>query len=233
MFPRYPIFNHSVPLRDTIGSSFHHCQGESAPVAVRGFSLRSGTYLEAGFPGGRTARGDGRLRMQIRMLEDKPHMPHTAPGPAGRLCRSCGGAWAAAAGGWRRGRDGSRPVSRVLSWTAIHLGRASPRASSDLPGSRVRAARRAAGRPMLPYSVLLRVGFTVPSLLPATRCALTAPFHPCRHCNRSAWAVCFLWHFPWARAPQALPGTLPCGARTFLRGAGAAAAVRPTPEAQA
>ncbi len=31
-------------------------------------------------------------------------------------------------------------------------------------------------------------------------------------------AVCFLWHFPSARAAQALPGTLPCGARTFLRG---------------
>ena len=30
-------------------------------------------------------------------------------------------------------------------------------------------------------------------------------------------AVYFLWHFPWARAPQVLPGTLPCGARTFLR----------------
>jgi hypothetical protein len=29
-------------------------------------------------------------------------------------------------------------------------------------------------------------------------------------------AVYFLWHFPWARAPQALPGTLPDGARTFL-----------------
>lgn len=29
-------------------------------------------------------------------------------------------------------------------------------------------------------------------------------------------AVSFLWHFPWTRAPQALPGTLPCGARTFL-----------------
>src|ERR1700728_5075797 len=26
----------------------------------------------------------------------------------------------------------------------------------------------------------------------------------------------FLLHFPWARAPQALPGTVPCGARTFL-----------------
>ena len=29
-------------------------------------------------------------------------------------------------------------------------------------------------------------------------------------------AVYFLWHFPWTHAPQALPGTLPCGARTFL-----------------
>ena len=33
---------------------------------------------------------------------------------------------------------------------------------------------------------------------------------------RPTSAVCFLLHFPWARAPQALPGTLPCGARTFL-----------------
>src|SRR5690554_2134606 len=31
---------------------------------------------------------------------------------------------------------GSRPISRVQSWTVIHLGRASPRVSSDLPGSR-------------------------------------------------------------------------------------------------
>src|SRR5512132_3362790 len=31
-----------------------------------------------------------------------------------------------------------------------------------------------------PYLVLLPVGFTVPSPSPATRCALTAPFHPCR-----------------------------------------------------
>src|SRR5690606_36143441 len=29
-------------------------------------------------------------------------------------------------------------------------------------------------------------------------------------------AVCFLLHFPSARAAQALPGTVPCGARTFL-----------------
>jgi hypothetical protein len=31
-----------------------------------------------------------------------------------------------------------------------------------------------------PYSVLLPVGFAVPPALPPTRCALTAPFHPCR-----------------------------------------------------
>ena len=34
--------------------------------------------------------------------------------------------------------------------------------------------------PMFPYLVLLRVGFTLPQLLPAARCALTAPFHPYR-----------------------------------------------------
>ena len=102
----------------------------------------------------------------------------------------------------------NRPVSRVLSRTAIPLRRLSPDACSDLPGSRADHAIA------LPYLVLLRVGFAVPRLLPAARCALTAPFHPCRFSR--TWAVYFLWHFPWARAPQALPGTLSCGARTFL-----------------
>ena len=117
----------------------------------------------------------------------------------------------------KKERGGSRPVSRVLSRTAIHLRRMSPCACSDLPGS------RAGDTLALPYLVLLRVGFTLPLLLPAPRCALTlshlpeqatAPFHPCR--SGWTWAVYFLWHFPWACAPQALPGTLPCGARTFL-----------------
>src|SRR5262249_41127028 len=67
----------------------------------------------------------------------------------------------------------------VLSGTVIHLGRVSPHGSSDLPGND-------AGRTWLsceglfPYLVLLRAGFTVPPLLPVTRCALTAPFHPYR-----------------------------------------------------
>src|SRR5262245_11593185 len=34
----------------------------------------------------------------------------------------------------------------------------------------------------------------------------------------SGAAVCFLWHFPRGRPHRALPGTLLCGARTFLRG---------------
>jgi len=71
---------------------------------------------------------------------------------------------------WKR----NRPVSRVLSRTVIPLRRLSPDTCSDLPGSRADHAI------VLPYLVLLRVGFTVPRLLPAARCALTAPFHPCR-----------------------------------------------------
>src|ERR1700681_3001674 len=35
-------------------------------------------------------------------------------------------------------------------------------------------------RRVLPYLVLLPVGFAVPPMLPPARCALTAPFHPCR-----------------------------------------------------
>ena len=78
-----------------------------------------------------------------------------------------------------------------------------------------RAARRSLSC-MSPYLVLLRVGFTLPPTLPSARCALTAPFHPYRIAPKAMSAVSFLWHFPWTRAPQALPGTLPCGARTFL-----------------
>ena len=54
---------------------------------------------------------------------------------------------------------------------------------------------------------------------------------PCRYCYQlrgallphlftltvhECAAVYFLWHFPWAHTPQALPGVSPYGARTFL-----------------
>src|SRR5271155_2585038 len=38
----------------------------------------------------------------------------------------------------------------------------------------------------------------------------------------------FLLHFPWTRAPQALPGTVPYGARTFLHPLAHTATVWPT-----
>ncbi len=60
-----------------------------------------------------------------------------------------------------------------------------------------------------------------------TRGALL-PHHFTLTCAMQRWpsAVCFLRHFPSAHAAQGLPGTLPSGARTFLRNH--AAAVRPT-----
>src|SRR5215510_12994927 len=78
-----------------------------------------------------------------------------------------------------------------------------------------------------PYSVLLPVGFTLPPALPPARCALTAPFHP----YRVTAAVCFLWHFPWARARRSLTGTVRPWSPDFPPGPPfgmARAAVRPT-----
>ncbi len=78
-------------------------------------------------------------------------------------------------------KPGSVPaVPRQRRWMAIHLGRPSPDASSQ--PTRTAARKHACGvaSACRPYSVLLPVGFTLPSTLPPTRCALTAPFHPYR-----------------------------------------------------
>src|SRR5690242_11215185 len=65
-----------------------------------------------------------------------------------------------AVGWWDIGKRKSQPISRVLSWTAIHLGQGSLPASSSLPGSR--ADRTCGSLRLLPYLALLRVGFSVP-----------------------------------------------------------------------
>ena len=78
------------------------------------------------------------------------------------------------------------PVSRILSpsrkagrGTVIPLGPTSRWGSSDLPGSWTRRAGPCPDVPgLLPYLVLLRVGFALPRALLPGRCALTAPFHP-------------------------------------------------------
>ncbi len=102
----------------------------------------------------------------------------------------------------------SRPISRVLSWTVIPLGVTSPQRSSNLPGSN-------AGRAKGSLFGLAPGGVCRAGLLPDSRCALTAPFHPYRPSEEDVGGI-FLLHFPSACAAQALPGTLPYGARTFL-----------------
>ena len=80
-----------------------------------------------------------------------------------------------------------------------------------------RAAGAGLAAHVLPYLALLQVGFAVPPNVAtgAVRSYRTLSPLPSPHCC-GAWAVCSLLHCPWARAPQALPGTLLCGARTFL-----------------
>ena len=108
----------------------------------------------------------------------------------------------------------SRPISRILSWAAIHLGPALLPGSSRLPG-----ARRAASSPL---SGVAPGGVYRAGASPRRWCALTAPFHPCRRPVRVAWAVFFLLHSPSGFPAWALPSTLPFGVRTFLATARAA-----------
>ena len=67
---------------------------------------------------------------------------------------------------WESADKPGSVVEQSFIWDARHR---APRAT--YPGT-VRTT------PVFPYLVLLRMGFTLPCLLPAMRCALTAPFHP-------------------------------------------------------
>jgi hypothetical protein len=68
------------------------------------------------------------------------------------------------------------PPRRPFLWGADC---SAPRATNP-GGGEDRAGRESClSHPCRPYSVLLPVGFAVPLPLPAARCALTAPFHPC------------------------------------------------------
>ena len=114
-----------------------------------------------------------------------------------------------------------RPVSRVLS---------RPRAAGDdhssgtsVTGRLARPTRATARKPARrrpfgrlacrPYAVLLPVGFTMPLPLPVARCALTAPFHPCRPEGRR---FAFCGTFPGVAPAGRYPAPCFRGARTFL-----------------
>jgi len=116
------------------------------------------------------------------------------PERAGRPCRAGRERWdevgRSGPGGPECGkRSGSRPISRVLSRTTIHLGRTSPCASSDLPGSPCGPQERARRPARFPIWSCSRWGLPCRRMLPPARCALTAPFHPyLPRSSRGAWA---------------------------------------------
>ena len=95
------------------------------------------------------------------------------------------------------------PAARAANVTAIPLARRLPDASSNLPERLIRTDPGLL--PRRSYSVLLPVGFAVPLPSPEARCALTAPFHPCRGQTQRAEAVCSLWHCPWAGPEGLIP----------------------------
>ena len=91
-----------------------------------------------------------------------------------------------------------------------------------------RAARRGS-KPPVPL-----FGLAPGGVYPATDVATSAvrsyrTFSPLPARAEPEPAVSFLWHFPWTHIPQALPGTLPDGARTFLPFRTEGATVWPTP----
>src|SRR5208283_6056273 len=69
-----------------------------------------------------------------------------------------------------------------------------------------------------PYSVLLPVGFAVPPALPPARCALTAPFHPCRGLRNAPRRFVLCGTFPKLAPAGCYPAPFVHGARTFLPG---------------
>ena len=89
----------------------------------------------------------------------------------------------------------SRPISRVLSWTVIPLGAASPLRSSSLPGPD-------AGNVMRSLFGLAPGGVCRAGLLPGSRCALTAPFHPCHATCEDRSAVSFCCTFRRLAPPR-------------------------------
>jgi len=102
----------------------------------------------------------------------------------------------------------SWPLSRVLSRTVIHLGPASPRASGGLP-------RNSAGHTIVPLFGLTPGGACLATDVASRAVRSYRTISPLPVI--SDLAVYFLWRCPSAHAAQALPGTLPYGARTFLR----------------
>src|SRR5580693_4378208 len=104
---------------------------------------------------------------------------------------------------------------------AIPLERSLPSASCDRPERRREGSPGISGslrNACRSYLVLLPVGFSLPPPLPAARCALTAPFHPCRlpGMPETGWRCTFCGTFPGVAPAGGYPAPHLRGARTFL-----------------
>ena len=100
--------------------------------------------------------------------------------------------------GRKREKWRSRPLSRVLSWTTIPLGPASPRSSSSTPGD-------GPSQPIVPLFGLAPSGvYRALRRCPRRRWALTPPFHPYHarspHLGDLNDAACAASLSPFARA---------------------------------
>ncbi len=133
-------------------------------------------------------------------------------------------------GGGSAGGKSGEPADKPGSVEGNHSSGATVTGCLERPTRESVRDRRYGSRRLLPYLVLLRTGFTVPRRVTtrAVRSYRTVSPLPAP-CGASA--VCSLLHFPWARAPQALPGVLSDGARTFLPARGGAIAW-PAPSAK-
>ena len=120
----------------------------------------------------------------------------------------------------QEGRKRSRPISRVLSWTTIHLRYASPRTSSDLPGSTCGPHARLSPKTVRlpPYLVLLRAGFTVPPSVAtgAVRSYRTISPLPARTPKDARLGGLLSVALSVGSRPPGVTWRLALGARTFL-----------------
>ena len=113
----------------------------------------------------------------------------------------------------RRNKPSSVP--RRAAARTISLGRPLPTASCSLPGT-ARIAPLGAGSPSFPIWPCSGWGLPCHACHQTRGALLPHPFTLTCAVRRRPSAVCFLWHFPSPCDARALPGTLPCGARTFL-----------------
>ena len=155
--------------------------GGCAPAQIRRIGRRprrpgvTGRPLGSGRRGARPGPGGGGgetgSRRPAHGADPSPPNPSGAPLRSGRI-----GAGRGAGANRFRGanrRWGREPACKPGSVEGSHSSRTRVAARLQRPTRERRGPRLS-----LPYSVLLRAGFTLPPVSPPARCALTAPFHP-------------------------------------------------------